>query len=119
MTSDCRTYDTDARQHGIIVLTQNLAFHLEPLGLHGITVNAIAPSLTLSDRLLPHRKRRFGEGKGAELTPPPLEWVTRRGGPGAGHLRPRVVGGQLSHGVTIDGTGGRVMSERAAICLLS
>ena len=40
---------------GIIALTRKLSLELGP---HGITVNAIAPSLTLSERIRPHWERR-------------------------------------------------------------
>src|SRR5215510_14203365 len=49
---------------GIIALTRKLSLELGP---YGINVNAIAPSLTLSERLLPHWQQRSSEGKAAEV----------------------------------------------------
>jgi NAD(P)-dependent dehydrogenase (short-subunit alcohol dehydrogenase family) len=54
---------------GIIALTRKLSLELGP---HGITVNAIAPSLTLSERLLPHWERRSPEARAAEIERTPL-----------------------------------------------
>jgi NAD(P)-dependent dehydrogenase (short-subunit alcohol dehydrogenase family) len=54
---------------GIIALTRKLSLEL---GAHGITVNAIAPSLTLSERLRPHWDRRSPEARAAEIERTPL-----------------------------------------------
>jgi NAD(P)-dependent dehydrogenase (short-subunit alcohol dehydrogenase family) len=54
---------------GIIALTRKLSLEL---GAHGITVNAIAPSLTLSERLLPHWEKRSPEAKASEIDRTPL-----------------------------------------------
>jgi NAD(P)-dependent dehydrogenase (short-subunit alcohol dehydrogenase family) len=54
---------------GIIALTRKLSLEL---GAHGITVNAIAPSLTLSERLLPHWEKRSAEAKALEISRTPL-----------------------------------------------
>lgn len=54
---------------GIIALTRKLSLELGP---HGITVNAIAPSLTLSERLQPHWERRSPEARAAEIERTPL-----------------------------------------------
>src|SRR5205823_7339051 len=54
---------------GIIALTRKLSLEL---GAHGITANAIAPSLTLSERLLPHWEARSAEARDAEIRRTPL-----------------------------------------------
>ena len=42
------------------------------LGPHGICINAIAPSLTLTERITPHWEKRSEEKKAAELKRFPL-----------------------------------------------
>ena len=53
----------------MLTLTRRFALDLGP---HGITVNAIAPSLTLSERIRPHWDRRSAEGQAAEIRRTPL-----------------------------------------------
>ena len=54
---------------GIIAMTRRLSFELGP---HGICVNAIAPSLTLTERITPHWEARSEENRTAELKRFPL-----------------------------------------------
>ena len=89
---------------GIIALTRKLSLELGP---HGITVNAIAPSLTLSERLLPHWRERSAEGKAAEIERTPLGRVATP------EDQARVIcflassDADFVTGVTIDVTGGQ------------
>lgn len=89
---------------GIIALTRKLAFELGP---HRITVNAIAPSLTLSERIRPHWERRSAEGQAAEITRTPLGRVATP------EDQARVIcflasaDADFVTGVTIDVTGGQ------------
>lgn len=57
---------------GIIALTRKLSLEL---GAFGITVNAIAPSLTLTERIRPHWNQRSPEAQAAEIERTPLKRV--------------------------------------------
>jgi NAD(P)-dependent dehydrogenase (short-subunit alcohol dehydrogenase family) len=89
---------------GIIALTRKLAFELGP---HGINVNAIAPSLTLSERIRPHWERRSAEAQAAEIKRTPLGRVATP------EDQARVIcflassDADFVSGVTIDVTGGQ------------
>jgi NAD(P)-dependent dehydrogenase (short-subunit alcohol dehydrogenase family) len=89
---------------GIIALTRKLGFELGP---HGITVNAIAPSLTLSERIRPHWDRRSAEAQAAEIRRTPLGRVATP------EDQARVIcflassDADFVTGVTIDVTGGQ------------
>lgn len=54
---------------GIIAMTRKLAFELGP---HGICINAIAPSLTLTERLMPHWEVRDEQNQAEEVAKVPL-----------------------------------------------
>jgi len=61
-----------AAKGGIIAFTRKLAFELGSLG---VTINAIAPSLTLTERIRPHWERRTAEAQAAEIARTPLRRV--------------------------------------------
>ena len=70
--SDSSSSAYAAAKGGIIALTKKLGRELGPFG---ITVNAIAPSLTLTERLRPHWDRRTAEQKAQEIERTPLRRV--------------------------------------------
>ncbi len=54
---------------GIIAMVRRLSFELGP---HGICINAIAPSLTLTERLAPYWEKRSEQEKAEEIAKFPL-----------------------------------------------
>ncbi|HEX3992868.1 MAG TPA: SDR family oxidoreductase, partial [Acetobacteraceae bacterium] len=57
---------------GIIALTRKLSLEL---GEYNINVNAIAPSLTLTERIRPHWNQRSPEAQSVEIERTPLKRV--------------------------------------------
>ncbi len=61
-----------AAKGGIIALTRKLSLELGP---NGVNVNAIAPSLTLTERLMPHWEKRSADSQAAEIEKVPLKRI--------------------------------------------
>lgn len=61
-----------AAKGGIIALTRKLSFELGP---HNVNINAIAPSLTLTERITPHWNQRPPEAQQAQIESTPLRRV--------------------------------------------
>src|ERR1700744_2879796 len=61
-----------AAKGGIIAFTRKLSFELGP---YGININAIAPSLTLTERITPHWNQRSPEAQAAQIASTPLRRV--------------------------------------------
>jgi NAD(P)-dependent dehydrogenase (short-subunit alcohol dehydrogenase family) len=61
-----------AAKGGIIAFTRKLSFELGPFG---ININAIAPSLTLTERIRPHSNQRSPEAQAAQVEATPLRRV--------------------------------------------
>jgi NAD(P)-dependent dehydrogenase (short-subunit alcohol dehydrogenase family) len=61
-----------AAKGGIIAFTRKLSFELGPFN---ININAIAPSLTLTERITPHWNQRPPEAQAAQIESTPLRRV--------------------------------------------
>ena len=92
-----------AAKGGIIAFTRKLAFELGP---HGITVNAIAPSLTLTERIRPHWDKRSAEAQAAEIARTPLRRVAEAADQAKVICFLASSDADFVTGVTIDVTGG-------------
>ena len=99
-----RTFDYDnATKGGIIALTKKLG---QELGPHGITVNAFAPSLTLTERIRPHWNQRSPEAQAAEIEKTPLRRVAEASDQAKVICFLASSDADFVSGVTIDVTGG-------------
>ena len=92
-----------AAKGGIIAFTKKLATELGP---HGITVNAIAPSLTLTERIRPHWNQRAPEDRAAEIARTPLRRVAEAADQARVICFLASADADFVTGVTIDVTGG-------------
>jgi NAD(P)-dependent dehydrogenase (short-subunit alcohol dehydrogenase family) len=92
-----------AAKGGIIAFTRKLAFELGP---HGVTINAIAPSLTLTERIRPHWDRRTADAQAAEVARTPLRRVAEAADQAKVICFLASSDADFVTGVTIDVTGG-------------
>ncbi len=92
-----------AAKGGIIAFTRKLAFELGP---YGVTINAIAPSLTLTERIRPHWEKRSQEAQAAEIARTPLRRVAEAADQAKVICFLASSDADFVSGVTIDVTGG-------------
>jgi NAD(P)-dependent dehydrogenase (short-subunit alcohol dehydrogenase family) len=92
-----------AAKGGIIAFTRKLSFELGPFG---INVNAIAPSLTLTERIRPHWNQRSPEAQAAEIGRTPLRRVAEAADQARVICFLASADADFVTGLTIDVTGG-------------
>jgi NAD(P)-dependent dehydrogenase (short-subunit alcohol dehydrogenase family) len=92
-----------AAKGGIIAFTRKLAFELGP---YGVTINAIAPSLTLTERIRPHWDKRTADAQAAEIARTPLRRVAEAADQAKVICFLASSDADFVTGVTIDVTGG-------------
>ena len=93
-----------AAKGGIIALTRKLA---DELGPHGITINAIAPSLTLTERLRPHWEKRSPADQAAVAARVPLGRIAEAADQAKVIAFLASSDADFVTGITIDVTGGQ------------
>jgi NAD(P)-dependent dehydrogenase (short-subunit alcohol dehydrogenase family) len=93
-----------AAKGGIIAFTRKLAFELGPFG---VTINAIAPSLTLTERIRPRWDKRTEEAQSAEIARTPLRRVAEAADQAKVICFLASSDADFVTGVTIDVTGGK------------
>ncbi len=92
-----------AAKGGIIAFTRKLSFELGPFG---VTVNAIAPSLTLTERIRPRWEQRSPDEQAAEIERTPLRRVAEAADQARVIAFLASADADFVTGVTIDVTGG-------------
>jgi NAD(P)-dependent dehydrogenase (short-subunit alcohol dehydrogenase family) len=92
-----------AAKGGIIAFTRKLSFELGPFG---INVNAIAPSLTLTERIRPHWNQRSPEARAMEIGRTPLRRVAEASDQAKVICFLASADADFVTGLTIDVTGG-------------
>ena len=92
-----------AAKGGIIALTKKLCYELGP---YGVNINAIAPSVTLTERIRPHWERRSQEDQAREIDRTPLRRVAEAADQAKVICFLASSDADFVTGVTIDVTGG-------------
>ena len=92
-----------AAKGGIIAFTKKLCYELGP---YGININAIAPSVTLTERIRPHWERRSQEDQAREIDKTPLRRVAEATDQASVICFLASRDADFVTGVTIDVTGG-------------
>ena len=92
-----------AAKGGIIAFTRKLAHELGP---DGINVNAIAPSMTLTERIRPHWDRRTAEQQAREIGRTPLRRMAEAGDQARVICFLASADADFVTGLTVDVTGG-------------
>jgi NAD(P)-dependent dehydrogenase (short-subunit alcohol dehydrogenase family) len=92
-----------AAKGGIIAFTKKLCYELGP---YGININAIAPSVTLTERIRPHWERRSQEDQAREIDKTPLRRVAEAADQAKVICFLASSDADFITGITIDVTGG-------------
>jgi NAD(P)-dependent dehydrogenase (short-subunit alcohol dehydrogenase family) len=92
-----------AAKGGIIAFTRKLSMELGPFG---VNVNAIAPSLTLTERIRPHWEQRAPDAQEAEIARTPLRRIAEAKDQAAVICFLASQDADFVTGLTIDVTGG-------------